>query len=500
MDINTARHYLRVGEAKLLAQEPQWQRRQNYLEGKQDLPFAPEGVNAEYLALREQAIANWMGIAMNSPIQRLQATGFRDGVTGKVDLDVWKNVIQPNQIDARQPIVFQQMMVHGRGIWGVSRNRKNPARPIITVENCRRVWIEPDPYNPFEPLFAVKKVAINDQRAASQLVLPTGYATGPLHVAYVYDATSWMRFTQRGAGTSTWEAAGEGRHGLGRVPFVASDANVDADGVPHSSLDALIPQQDALNTIRFNTLLAMQFSAYRQRVFTGYDPVIRDEAGQPLLKKDPAGNVVFDENGHPIPLLNSPGRIGVDRALVFPGDATKVFDLPESNLKNYIEVYSEFLSNLFATGQIPPQYLLSRMANLSGDALTGAESTLKSLIGDLKLGAGEALETTVRLANIARGAPGGDDYASEVVWAETEARSFAQIVDAIVKLISAGFPRRSGFEMIPGATPTKVDSWMAELESERQLDHAVVERAMRSLEPQPTMEGASDVDLASGVS
>lgn len=487
MDINTARHYLRVGEDRLLEQEPKWLRRQDYYEGRHELPFAPEGVSAEYLALREQAIANWMGIAMNSPIQRLRATGFRDGVTGKVDLDVWRQVIQPNQIDARQSIVFQQMMVHGRGIWGVSRNRKNPAIPIITVENCRRVWLEPDPYNPFEPLFAVKKVKIDDQRSASGLVLPSGYASGPLHVAYVYDSEGWQQFTRRGAGGMNWEAGPSGAHGLGRVPFVASDANVDADGVPHSSLEPLIPQQDALNTIRFNTLLAMQFSAYRQRVFTGYDPVVRDAAGQPMLKRDSAGNVVVDENGHPVPVLNSPGRIGVDRALVFPGELTKVFDLPESNLKNYIEVMGEFLANLFATGQIPPQYLLTRMANLSGDALAGAESTLQSLIEDLKRWSGESLETVVRLANIARGAAGGDDYASEVVWADTEARSFAQIVDAIVKLISAGFPRRAAFEMIPGATPTKVAAWMAEIENERQLDHEIVSRAVRSLEP-PTGE------------
>jgi hypothetical protein len=83
------------------------------------------------------------------------------------------------------------------------------------------------------------------------------------------------------------------------------------------------------------------------------------------------GRRCWTAQGLPVPVCRSPGRIGVDRALVFPGADTKVFDLPESNLANYIAVLGEFLSDLFAIGQVPPQYLLNRMANLSGDALAG---------------------------------------------------------------------------------------------------------------------------------
>jgi hypothetical protein len=136
---------------------------------------------------------------------------------------------------------------------------------------------------------------------------------------------------------------------------------------------------------------------------------------------------------------------------VFPGAETKVFDLAESNLDNYITVLGEFLTQFFAVGQIPPQYLLSRMANLSGDALAGAESTLASLVGDLQQWTGESLESVMRMANRARGET-AEDVSSEVIWADGEARSFAQTVDAITKLISVEFPHEAAFEMIPGAT------------------------------------------------
>lgn len=478
MDDLTARRYLDIGLTRLQQQRPQWERRQAYFEGRQDAPFAPDGVNAEYQSLQDQSIANWMGIAMSAPVQRMRADGFRrGGANGQVDLDTWNEVWQPNKLDARQSIVFLQMMIHGRGIWSVSRNPRNAARPIIRVENSKRVWIEPNPENPFESLFAVKTFTVESEAK----VWSPGSAT--LHVAYVYDSAEWVRFERPGVEFvgGDWEIAGRGEHGLGEVPFVPSDANVDADGVPHSAIEPLMPQQDAINTIRFNTLLAMQFSAYRQRVFTGYDPVIRDDQGRPVWKLDGEGNPDLDKDGRQIPLLNTPGRIGVDRALVFPGADTKVFDLAESNLANYVLVYQDFLTTLFATGQIPPQYMLTRMANLSGDALAGAESTLQALVADLKTGAGESLEAVMRLANRARGADGGDDYSSEIVWGDAEARSFAQIVDAIVKLISSGFPRRAAFEMIPGATPPKVQGWMDQIESE--ADMSVVARALRTLEP-----------------
>ena len=458
----TVRECLQIGLESLDAQRPSWEFRQRNFEGNQDLPFAPDGVNREYLALREQSVANFLDLAMNGPIQRLRADGFTTGRDKEADLTAWSEIWQANKLDVRQRIVYQQMMVHGRGIMAVSANPQNRASPKVTVENSRRVWLEPNPENPFETLFAVKTFTVRAPDSA--LILPASVA--PVQrVAYVYDATRWYRFEARGMAGNNWVESASGEHNLGQVPFVGFDFNVDADGVPHDSISKLIPAQNAVNTIRFNTLLAMQFSAFRQRAITGFDPIMRDSSGNPIVKLDEHGDPELDENGQEVPVLQSPGRIGVDRALVFPGSDTKVFDLPESNLENYIKVYDTFLTSLFAAGQIPPQYLLTRMSNMSGDALASAESTLQALVKDLQTAAGESLEQVMRLANRAR----GEDYAdvaSEVIWGDAEARSFAQIVDAITKLISTGMSREDAWSMLPGATPPKVQTWVDNAEDE----------------------------------
>ena len=384
MDETTARDYLARGLSAITDKQHDWERREDYYRGKQDLPFAPEGVNAEYVALREQAIANWLALAMDTPIQRLRADGFRTGRKGDADERAWQEVWQPNKLDARQRVVYTQMFVHGRGLMSVWPNPANRKSPVIRPENGKRVHVEMDPADPFTSLWAVKTFSLT-RGPQTPLWVPQPTPQG-VDVAIVYDSDSWVRY-EKPASTSgnsallpgEWTVTAGGTHDLGEPPFVTFDFKPDADGVPQSGIEPLIPAQDAINTIRFNTLLAMQFSAFRQRVFVGYDPVIRDADGNPTWRLAPDGvTPLLDPNGNKIPALSSPGRIGVDRALVFPGAETKVFDLPESNLDNYVKVLGEFLTQFFAVGQIPPQYLLSRMANLSGDALASAESTLSS--------------------------------------------------------------------------------------------------------------------------
>jgi hypothetical protein len=487
VDENIARSRLAKGLYEIDHKAQDWERRENYYRGTQDLPFAPEGVNQEYLELREMASANWLGLAMDTPVQRLRAEGFRTGRDEDADQTAWDEVWQPNKLDARQRIVYSQMMVHGRGLMSVWRNPNRAASPRIAVESDRRVHLEPDPENPFETKWAVKLFSVEDPKP-SPTVLPEGVSPAQVvNVAVVYDGRDWMRFEQKSLGgeataalsVGSWEKAKEGSHGLGTIPFVAFDNNQDADGKPHSAIEPLMAAQDAITTIRFNTLLAMQFSAFRQRVFTGFDPVVRDDKGNVVWRKDANGDLVLDDNGQPIPITTSPGRVGVDRALVFPGELTKVFDLQESNLKNYIEVLGEFLTQFFAIAQIPPQYLLTRMANLSGDALAGAESTLSSLVVDLQTSVGESLESVMRLANVARG-DDEQDVASYVIWAEAEARSFGATIDAITKLISVGLPTQAGLEMVPGATQQKVKRWMDLRDQEVPDPFALLDPATRA--------------------
>lgn len=461
MEANDAIRRAAYGHAQLTETGKAAKRREEYLHGKQDRPWAPDGIGEEHESLRDQSIANWMPLPVYAPIQRMRAEGMRTGLGDAVDKKLWRNLWHANRLEARQTIIYESMMLHGRGIGSVWVNEAHRERPVIRPQSVRNVYIHPSEDDPFEADYAVKIV---ERSAASPngLILPDGVRPA-VKVAYVYDKDSWWKLEQA---SGTWvPTAQKGTHPMKRVPFVTFDYRANANGQVFSPVDPLIPQQNAINTIRFNMLLAMQFSAYRQRVVTGFDPVMRDEHGQIVYKRNPDGSLFMTPDGRKVPLLNDFGRAAVDRMLVFNGADTKVFDMPESNLANYVTMLTEFLTQFFATSQVPPQYLLSRMANLSGDAISGAESTLTSLQGELKRYANEGMVELISLGSLAAGEKEPDPD-MEMLYADTEVKSFAQIVDGIQKLITTGFPRAAAWEMIPGANQSKVSRWIEEADQE----------------------------------
>lgn len=470
---------LLFGEARIESRATVVQRREEYVRGEQDLPFAPQGASREYMVLREMSIANWTELYVSAPVQRLRVTGVRAGI-GETDDDknstnarIW-TWFQANKWGKRQSRVFEDIMKHGLGMVSVYPGDRFPK---IRPESMENVYLHPSDEDPFVTDWGVKILRETSFTAV-------GTENVDRLIGYVYDPDFVFKFSK--VGGHGWEPVGRTPNRLGRVPFATFDYKARADGEPWSGLDHMMLQQDALNTIRFNMLLAMQFSAFRQRVVTGFDPRVLDENGQVAYQTDEDGTLRLDANGQPIPILADIGKIGVDRLLAFPGHDTKVFDMPESNLSNYINVYDGFLATFFATGQIPTQYLPQKMSNLTGDALAGAESAFASLIRELQLASDEGVTEVAELAWIADGNdPDEWNPAAEASWADAEARSFSQVVDAITKLVAVDFPHRAGFEMIPGATDQKVNTWMEQMNDEsftRALSQ--IERPFMDVTPQ----------------
>jgi hypothetical protein len=136
--------------------------------------------------------------------------------------------------------------------------------------------------------------------------------------------------------------------------------------------------------------------------------------------------------------------------------AAKVYDLQAADLKNYVNAIEMFIQHLAAQTNTPPHYLLGNMVNISGDALTAAESGLVSKVEDKKDPFGEAHEDMMRLAFLSMGdveRANADD--AETLWAPSERRSFAQVVDGASKLAQIGFPPETVAEEL-GWSPQRI--------------------------------------------
>lgn len=454
---------LMEGLTQVVNRSPEWDKLNAHYTGTHERPFAPVGVNTEYRELQEMAVAPWLRLVVKAPVQRLRVDGFRTGSRADTDDEFWANVWTRNSLSARQGLVYTDGMVQGRGIIGVWPGR-DQRFPVVAPESPRNVYVHADPNNPSESLWAVKAWNVSDDRKNRALDRDR---------AAVYTRDSVQLFArEKGQWAPTSEVF---RNPLGAVPFVEFAPEVDSSGHCHSMIEPLIPMQRAIDTARFDLLLALQFSAARQRAVTGFDPVMRDGDGNVIFKTHADGSPVLDAQGQPVPATMAPGRPGVDRLLVFPGADTKVWDLPESNMSNYVQVISMLVQHLAAISQVPPQYLLGGMANLSGDALTAAESTLASMVADLQLAFASSWAQVAVLAGRAMGRDEGDTP-TDVVWGDGQARSFGATVDGITKLIASGFPLQGALEMLPGATDQKVRRWM-EL-AEQEADDPVLSRIL----------------------
>jgi hypothetical protein len=422
--------------------------------GEHDLPYAPYGVNQEYLALREMARVPLVRLAVRTGVQRLRVDGVRLGGADDRDKATWK-VWQANHLDSLQRLVYVHGAVFGKGIVSVWPNAADPDLPHIKVEDPRRVYVHPDPMDPFRPLWAVKTWQEQRQDAFGRVYTAqcaTVFAEG---FVWRYETESPSAATEVGS----WELVDVMDNPLGRVPFVVFAPEMDADGETLSMVDPLVPMQRAIDTIRFDLLLAAQFAAYRQRVVVGYDPVMRDDDGNVIVKKDAEGNPILDDNGMAQPVTATPGRVGVDRLLVFPGADTKVFDLAESNLANYVTALDMLLATFAATSQVPAQYLAGDFKNVSGDLMVATEATLLSLVKDLQTAYSDSWETVFSLANVARG-EAELPLGTEVVWADEAPKSLAVVASAMSQMVPNGAPARMFLEMLPGATQAKVERWM----------------------------------------
>jgi hypothetical protein len=418
-----------------------------YYEGKNETPFAPVGVNAEYESLRSMSALPLVRLAVRTPCQRLRVDGLRSGVDAAADKETW-DIWKYNHLDARQRVLYVHALVYGYGVASVWPNQEDRSKPFIKVEDPNNLYLHKNPADPFTLDYVVKAYT---ERVAEE-------GDEGLDVAMLYTAGYVYRYETTYKG-SDWTMVKRMVNPLGRVPFVLFAPERDACGTSTSMVQALVPMQRAIDTMRFNLLLAAQFAAFRQRVIVGYDPVQRDADGNIMFKRDTDGELVLDSNGNPVPIVNSPGRAGVDRMIVFPGSETKVFDMQESDLTNYVSALDMLVASFASVAQVPPQYLVGDFKNVSGDLMVATEATLRSFVADLQISFTDSWEEVFMLAGTARGAE-YDDLATEVIWADAEPKSLTQVASAAAQMVPNGAPMRMFLEMIPGATQDKVNRWM----------------------------------------
>lgn len=448
---STASRLLKIREGE----QARLDRIQRYMCGRHDSVYVPSGARAEYRWLIERARVNILPLVVTVVAQNMYVDGYRPAGsdTNAAPWDIW----QANRMDARQHGIHRSVLTYGAAYAVVMPGKPTP---VITPFSPRRMTaLYADPVNDEWPILAVEDrlentakgkrrvVRIYDDQARYTL---TGKADGSQLVA---DGDQWMM-----------------QHNLGVCPVVryTNTQDLDGDGVV-GEVEPLLDSQDQLNMTTFNLLMAQQYAAFRQRWVTGMAP--------PL-----------DDDGNPI----EPFKSRVDGLFVAEDPDTKFGEFGQSDLKGYLDSRESTIRHIATLSQVPPYHLLGQMVNLSAEALAAARDGLDRKTDERESLCGEGHEQTLRLAGLAAGdRTAWDDMAAQVVWRDTSARSLAQTVDALGKLVTMlGVPPQELWEKIPGVTQTDVERWKQTADQGDSMGrlNGIIEKQMNDVAPTASTE------------
>lgn len=401
---------------------------QSYRDGRAGIPDVRSGASDEIEELAKQSVRNVCGVVVDTFVRGLSVVGFRSPTADDNEpaWDWW----QQQRLDARQAEVHDAALTFG---WSfVSILPDDDKKPVAATWSPRNVIAEFDDRR--RDLFPREATLMRE------VIHPLlGAGTSVLWINDILVQEGFIRKVKRGEKLDEGKVAliGEpyphnakynGQPVCPVVPFWNERSATDRD--PRGEIEPLIQPQRAINTVNFNRLCISQFSAFKQKVVIGWTPADGDAA------RASASNVwTFEDH---------------------PADV-KVEQLDASPLAPYDAMIKEMTENVALQAGIPMHQLTGNLSNVSTETAALAESAHQRKLHLKRESFGESWEQVIRLAVEMLGLA-TPDASAEVIWRETEARSFAAVVDGLVKLATVDVPIEEMLDLIPGMTQQRADA------------------------------------------
>ncbi len=163
-------------------------------------------------------------------------------------------------------------------------------------------------------------------------------------------------------------------YGFVPVFHFANNAGIGEPG--RSELDAAIPIQDGLNKAVLDMLVAMEFTAFRQRWATGIE-----------IDHDDEGNV------------KAPFKAAVDQLWIADSSDAKFGDFAAGDLEQFLKVKDGFRVDIASVTGTPLHYLLQTTGDLpSGESLKRSETRFIAKVRDRQVSFGQVWADVMEFA------------------------------------------------------------------------------------------------------
>lgn len=413
----------------------------DYYEGDHPLtdipPRVPEEARQAFRKWMRQNRANWMGLVVESVVERLEVQGVRYGTDQQADTEAWR-IAQANGFDSASEMVLTDATVCGVSYMTVEPNPADERTPHIWPEHPSQMIVAADAARPMVRQAAFKKWLDDSGFVFAVLYLPDTIVKLRSERTVKPNSTAKIAWVPRGEDA-------EFSNPFGVVPVVPFRNRARLLTGGRSEIADVTDTQDRINRTIFLRMIAAEYAAFRQRTASGL-PLETDDDGKARMPFTPSMVELW----------------------VSENPDTKWHEFSATDLTPYIKSVESDIQHIAAETKTPPQYLLGAMVNISGDALKAAESGLVSKVRRRARHYGESIEEVFRLAFMAAGDQQKADVVdAEVIWRNPEFRTEGELVDALVKMKTLGVPDEALQERW-GASPQEIARWRG-MRSQQQL-------------------------------
>lgn len=390
-----------------------------YMRGERGRPTLPEDPDDEIVELAKLAVRNVMPLVVDAFASALTVSGFRSP-SSEVDAPVW-DLWQRERMDARQSEVHRPAVQYGASYLMLdeedARVRFNPRSP-------RRMFAAyADPTRDLWPEYALETwVESNGRKRIRHGVLRDAEAEYDVSIpGSAQSATASYVVDPEDGGPSIR------KHPFGVCPVVRFVNVRDVEDMLGGEVEPLIVDQKALNAINFDRMVVSRFGAFPQKWVMGWAATDETEAS----------------------------RLSSRRILTWADEDVKAGAFPSASVDGYNGLIEEQLAYMATKARVQVHALTGKISNVGTETVALIDSPNQRKTRAKRLSFGESWEQALRLGAKVEGAEVPED--AEVVWDVTEARSFAQIVDGIGKLVVAGVPIADLVDQVPGLSQQKID-------------------------------------------
>lgn len=431
--------WLRRLHSRLVSRRPHVMKLWCYYDGEHPLAFASQKFLNAFGGLFNAYADNWMPLIVGAVGQRCHVEGFRFGSEPDADDAAWE-IWQDNNMDAQSELAMYESLITGESYATAWYDEDDDVE--LTIEPASNAVVELDPKNHRRRLAGLRTYLDEFGYEHAELFLP--------------DMVHLFRSTSASDGITTvlstdnmWQIDdvvvpdGMMDNPIGKVPMVPLTNNPRLmrhrwlDTTAQSEIACVLAQQDALNVLAADLLVAAERHALPQRWATGLE-----------IKKDPVSNQTVPPFKPEDWLWQADGDSGPT--------GVQFGQFQAADLSNYVKAIEMAVQHVASQTQTPPHYFyLGGGQPPSGESIRSAEAGLVAKARSKHKHFGEAFEELMRCAFALQKDDRANETSAETIWADPETRTYSELSDALLKQQALNVPDQALWEKA-GYSPVEI--------------------------------------------